>query len=655
MHPSPRNDPARPDLDAGPSVGSQRWLSLGVLAHVDAGKTSLTEALLHAGGALSQRGRVDDGTTQTDTMAMERRRGITIRTAVATFSIGDVTVNLVDTPGHPDFIAEVDRSLAVLDGAILVLSAVEGVQAQTIVLYRALRRLQVPVLFMINKIDRSGANPEHVLAAIRRRLTASLLPLGSVTDPGKVTAAYRPASWQDPAVKESITAGLADHDDELLQTWADGGSITPDLLWDRLGQLTRRGQIHPVLSGSAVTGAGVSEVVEVATALLPGEPADPGALVIGHVFTIDRSQGERVCLVRLRRGTLSVRDRVHLGRDRSGTISMLEIYEPGGAVGRDRVLPGQIARVHGLSEARIGDRIGSSAQDRVEPTFSAPALETVVIARDPDQQIALRGALNELADVDPLIGVRTDERQGAVRITVYGEVQQQVIAETLDAEHGIDVEFRATVVRCIERPAGRGEAVLRSGEPGHLFEATLGVMVEPIEPGAGVELVIAAPRQTIPLHVYSTLSEFESAMGGYLQPALAEGPHGWPVTDIRVTVTESDYNAPGPPAGHVRHTTERVVREAIQVAGTVVCDPIERFIIEAPVQSTSSVLGLLSRHRAVPEDTQPGQAIVTITGTLPTAEVDAVRRGLHSASHGEGIIEAHLDHYSPMRGRANPR
>ena len=149
---------ARPDA-ATAGGPTPRHLNLGVLAHVDAGKTSLTEALLHAGGAIDQMGGVDAGTTQTDTLALERARGITIRSAVATLRVGDVAVNLVDTPGHPDFIAEVDRSLAVLDGAVLVLSAVEGVQAQTVVLYRALRRLDVPVVLFVNKIDRSGAAP----------------------------------------------------------------------------------------------------------------------------------------------------------------------------------------------------------------------------------------------------------------------------------------------------------------------------------------------------------------------------------------------------------------------------------------------------------------------------------------------------------------
>src|SRR5438876_2129621 len=156
-----------------------RTLNLGILAHVDAGKTTLTERLLYAAGVIDEIGRVDHGNTQTDTLALERQRGITIKSAVVSFVIGDVTINLIDTPGHPDFIAEVERVLNVLDGAVLVISAVEGVQPQTRVLMRALQRLRVPTLLFVNKIDRAGAGYERVLEAISRRLGASIVPMGS--------------------------------------------------------------------------------------------------------------------------------------------------------------------------------------------------------------------------------------------------------------------------------------------------------------------------------------------------------------------------------------------------------------------------------------------------------------------------------------------
>src|SRR6185436_17233726 len=161
-----------------------RTLNLGILAHVDAGKTTLTERLLYAAGVIDEMGRVDDGTTQTDSLALERQRGITIKSAVVSFVVDDVTVNLIDTPGHPDFIAEVERVLSVLDGAVLVVSAVEGVQAQTRVLMRTLQRLRIPTLIFVNKIDRRGAGDERLLQAIASRLTPAIVPMGTVRQLG---------------------------------------------------------------------------------------------------------------------------------------------------------------------------------------------------------------------------------------------------------------------------------------------------------------------------------------------------------------------------------------------------------------------------------------------------------------------------------------
>ena len=169
---------------------SQKELNLGILAHVDAGKTTLTERLLYESGVIDAVGSVDRGTTQTDSLALERQRGITIKTAVASFALGDVHVNLIDTPGHPDFIAEVERVLDVLDGAVLVISAVEGVQPQTRILMRALQRLHVPTIMFINKIDRTGADPARVLRSISERLTSSVIAMGTVRAVGRRSASF---------------------------------------------------------------------------------------------------------------------------------------------------------------------------------------------------------------------------------------------------------------------------------------------------------------------------------------------------------------------------------------------------------------------------------------------------------------------------------
>src|SRR6266705_4563022 len=193
-----------------------RTLNLGILAHVDAGKTTLTERLLYAAGVIDEIGSVDDGNTQTDTLALERQRGITIKSAVVSFVIDDVTVNLIDTPGHPDFIAEVERVLNVLDGAVLVISAGEGIQPQTRVLMRALQRLRIPTLLFVNKIDRPGANTERVLRAISERLNLAIMSMGSTSALGTQDADFRPSGAGDAGFRARLADVLAERDDGIL-------------------------------------------------------------------------------------------------------------------------------------------------------------------------------------------------------------------------------------------------------------------------------------------------------------------------------------------------------------------------------------------------------------------------------------------------------
>ena len=239
-----------------------RTLNLGILAHVDAGKTTLSERLLFTAGAIDHVGSVDAGTTQTDSLDLERERGITIRSAVASFLVGDLAVNLVDTPGHPDFIAEVERVLAVLDGAVLVVSAVEGVQPQTPLLFRALQRLRVPTLIFVNKIDRAGADDGRILGELRRRLSPAVVAMEIVQGSGTRAAAVEPFGPEDPAYRMALTEVLAEHDEAIMSAYvADESSLSDQHLRNELGGQTRRGTVHPVYFGSASLGTGVGELL----------------------------------------------------------------------------------------------------------------------------------------------------------------------------------------------------------------------------------------------------------------------------------------------------------------------------------------------------------------------------------------------------------
>ncbi len=270
----------------------RRTLNLGILAHVDAGKTTLTERLLYAAGVIDEIGSVDAGTTQTDSLALERQRGITIKSAVVSFAIDGVTVNLIDTPGHPDFIAEVERVLSVLDGAVLVISAVEGVQPQTRVLMRALQRLRIPALLFVNKIDRAGAGEERVLRAISARLSPAIAAMGFTCGLGTRAAGFTPWGEHDAAARARLAEVLADRDERMLAAYVDDELAVPyGRLRRELAAQTRRALVYPVFFGSAATGAGVPPLMAGLTELLPagsgaaaellGAPGNPFPATLG--------------------------------------------------------------------------------------------------------------------------------------------------------------------------------------------------------------------------------------------------------------------------------------------------------------------------------------------------------------------------------------
>ncbi|MBN6051481.1 TetM/TetW/TetO/TetS family tetracycline resistance ribosomal protection protein [Nonomuraea sp. RK-328] len=645
-----------------------RTLNLGILAHVDAGKTSLTERLLHAAGVIDEVGRVDDGNTQTDTLALERRRGITIKSAVVSFAVGGVTVNLIDTPGHPDFIAEVERALGVLDGAVLVVSAVEGVQAQTRVLMRTLRRLGIPAIIFVNKIDRSGADPSRVLRAVAERLTPDAVPLGVVHGAGTREASFVPYGPRDAAFLSGLAETLADRDDALLADYVAGGpALSHDRLRRALADQTARARAYPVLFGSAVTGAGVDALMAGIEELLPAVAGDAGAPASGTVFKVERGPaGERVAYVRMLSGTLKVRDRVGFGPpgapdERSGRITGIRVFEHGTAGPRAALTAGRIGTVGGLPEARIGDEIhaagrpGSSSGARGGGWFAPPSLETVVVPAGPAERAALHAALAELAEQDPLIGLRQDDERQEISVSLYGEVQKEVVQATLAADYGLDVTFRETTTICVERPAATGEAVELLGQDGNPFTATVGLRVEPAPPGSGVAFHVRAELGTLPLFIYKSAGELAEAIGGTVRETLRQGPHGWEVVDCVVTMTRSGYVSPVSTARDFRLLTPLVLMSALRQAGTVVCEPVHRFHLEVPADTATQAVAALGRLRAVHAGTAWRGAWCELEGDIPAAEVHRLERQVPGLTRGEGVLETSFDRYRPVRGPAPVR
>jgi ribosomal protection tetracycline resistance protein len=629
-----------------------RTLNLGILAHVDAGKTSLTERLLFDAGVIGEIGSVDHGSTQTDTLALERQRGITIKSAVASFAAGDLNVSIIDTPGHPDFIAEVERVLAVLDGAVLVISAVEGVQAQTRVLMRALQRLRIPTLIFVNKIDRRGADTARVLAQIAARLTPAVIAMGLAVEEGARTASFVPHEYGDPAFGDKLAEQLAERSDRVLASVVDGTGLTARDLRRELGAQVRRAAILPVYLGSAITGAGVPELVAGLRTLLPGSRRDPDGAVSGLVFKVDRGPaGEKVAFVRMFGGTIAVRDRVPFGAGPEGRVTGVRVFGPGGAAVSERIAAGQIGQLWGLTGIRIGDAIGVSPPSAGGRHFAPPTLETVVVPDRAADRARMHSALTLLAEQDPLINLRQDEVRQEALLSLYGEVQKEIIQQTLAAEFGIAVGFSETTTLCIERLAGPGAAVERMSEHGNPFKATIGLRVDPGPAGSGVRFGLEIEPGALP-------RAFQQAIETTARETLRQGLHGWQVADCAIALTESGY-VPPPPTGwskfsssaaDFRNLTPLVVMAALREAGTAVCEPVHAFTIEAPADSIGVIMPALARMGAIPLGQRQAGSSVVIEGHIPAAAVRELQLLLPGLTGGEGVLEAAFDRYRPVRG-----
>ncbi|MEU1185932.1 translation factor GTPase family protein [Streptomyces sp. NPDC005820] len=624
-------------------------LNLGILAHVDAGKTSLTERLLHSAGIIDELGSVDAGSTRTDTLALERQRGITIKSAVVSFPVDDVTVNLIDTPGHPDFIAEVERVLGVLDGAVLVVSAVEGVQAQTRILLRTLRRLRIPTLVFVNKIDRRGAREGGVLRELTERLAVPVVPLATVSGIGTREAACHPAP-----VPVDV---LAEQDDDLLAAYVDG-TLTHRRIHAALRDLTRRTLVHPVCFGSAATGAGTPELIAAIKELLPRAEGDPDGPPSGSVFKVERGPaGEKIAYARLFSGTLRTRDRVPYG-DTAGKVTAISVFDHGTDVREETVTAGRIARLWGLTDIRIGDGIGAPHRES-GPMFAPPTLETVVVPGPDTDRRSLHLALTQLAEQDPLIGLRHDEVRQETSVSLYGEVQKEVVQATLADDYGLHVTFRGTTPLCVERPAGTGAAAEFIKKDANPFLATVGLRVDPAPPGTGVAFGLEVELGAMPY-------AFFKAVEDTVRATLGQGLHGWQVTDCAVTLTHCGY---WPRQSHAhqgfdksmsstgydfRGLTPLVLVEALRRAGTRVYEPLHRFRLEVPADTLGALLPVLAALRAVPRSTDTRGGRCLLEGVVPAARVHGLEQRVPGLTRGEGEWESAFDHYAPVVRGAVP-
>ncbi|MFL1673458.1 GTP-binding protein [Paenibacillus dendritiformis] len=621
-----------------------KTINIGIVAHVDAGKTSLTERLLYETKVIRELGGVDSGSTQTDSLELERRRGITIKASVVSFIVNEVKINLIDTPGHADFIAEVERAFGVLDGAVLVLSAVEGIQAQTKLLMAVLEKLAIPVILFVNKIDRSGAQPEAVFEAIRQRLSRSAIPLYGTVQAGTKQAdiVKKQCSNENAEFYAQCIELAADHDEQLLASYVYGGEISRFRIEETLTRLIREARVYPILAGSAMTGIGINELLEAITRFIPAPQPCADAPLSGVVFKIERaSSGEKIAYIRVFSGSFAVRQTIQVNRKQddgqieaaSFKVKRIQLFDRGRTADAASAGAGEFCKVWGLKEVRIGDVIGTWSERIRELHVAAPQMESRIEAVPKSGDHALYQALMNMAEEDPLIHLWRDEHHRETYIRLFGEVQKEVIEATLKEAYQLDVRFAETRIVCIEKPRGTGKAVEFMGAEGNPFYATVGFRIDPCEAGSGVTYRLEVELGSLPL-------AFQAAIEDTVYATLRQGLYGWEVTDIAVTLTHTGYASPVTVAGDFRKLVPLVLMEALSRAGTDVYEPIHEYELTIPAGSISSAMHRLAGLRALMTEPVMSGDTCLLTGTIPVKTAEAFKRSLHAITEGEGVFIA---------------
>ncbi len=614
--------------------------NIGIFAHVDAGKTTTTEQILYHSGRTRSLGSVDNGTALTDWLDVERERGISVRAAVTRFAWRDVAVNVIDTPGHVDFVAEVERSLRVMDGAVLIVSAAEGVQAQTEMIWQALRERGLPTIIFINKLDRVGADPQRVLAEVRRLLTDTAVPIQA---PDGVEAAYignsellelQPDQLPQHAVayKEQLLESAAEQDEWLLERYLSEQPIETDELAQWTWSRTREARIVPVLFGAANRGIGIEALMNVMVqgVLEPG--GDEQAAVSGVVFKLERDPlMGRMAYVRMYSGTIRNREAVrNATQDIEEKVSQIRKVDGQRSEDIGVLEAGDIAAVCGWNRVRIGDVIGDPAHVPGAQRMAVPLLTVKVRWRDPSDYPAIVAALQELADEDPLLDLQWLQEQRELHLKVMGPIQVEVLSHVMRSRFGLEVDFEAPSVIYKETPAGIGEGYVAYLAPKPCW-AILRFRIEPLERGSGLQYASLVRSDKL-------LESYQNEVERRVPEALQQGLRGWEVTDLKVTLVEGEH--------HIWHThpldfvvaTPMGIMDGLNRIGTKLLEPMLRFRLSVPEEVGGKVMHELLSMRGRFDTPVVRQERMELEGELPVATSLDFPARLGSMTKGRGVL-----------------
>jgi len=671
----------------------ERIRNVGVMAHIDAGKTTVTERILFFTGKRHKIGEVHDGEAAMDWMIQEQERGITITSAATTAYWRDHRINIIDTPGHVDFTAEVERSLRVLDGTVALFCAVGGVQPQAEAVWRQAEKYRVPRIAFVNKMDRAGADFERVVEEIREELGANavpvVIPIGvEGTFQGIVDLVHMRAVYYDDApqgatirveeipsdlvgaaraAEERMIERISEQDDQLMEKFIEGETPAPDEVVRAMRKATIDGRFIPVLCGAAFKNKGVRLLLDGIVDYLPS-PADLPPIIgastesneelIRHpnddaplaalAFKVqaDKHMG-KLTYVRVYSGVLKAGAQVYnASRDKVQRIGRLFEMHANDREAIEQLRSGQVGAVVGLAETHTGDTICSKEHpillESIE--FPAPVIGVAVSPASREDRDKLSAALHRLAEEDPTFVVRSDPETHEVVISGMGELHLEIIVDRLKREFNVavhadrpQVAYRETILAPVEHEYRH---VKQTGGRGQYAHAVF--RVEPTDPGTGFQYedTITGGKIT---------REFLNAIERGIVDEMAEGPYaGFPMVDINVTVTDGSMHDVDSSEQAFRTCGRMGFREACLEAGLTLLEPVMSVEVTAPEEYTGAVTGSLcsKRGRVLGMDTKAGAAV--LRGRVPLAEMFGYASELRNLTSGRGTFTMHFEHYEAV-------
>ena len=613
-------------------------INLGIVAHADAGKTTLTEQILYQTGAIRSAGSVDDGTASTDTLEIERRRGISVKTACASVVWKGTRLNLIDAPGHSDFLSEVERTLSVLDAAVLVVSSVEGVQPQTRMLIESFRRAKLPCFLFCNKLDRVGSDWKRAVEEAEALFGASCLPLTGAE--GEGTDSCRVRALDPGSPEQAEAAVVACGDDALLEEYLEQGGA-PKSLAEHLRAAVGEARLVPVLCGASKYGLGVPELLDALASLGPEAKADAPDFC-ARVYRVEHEGAlGKAAYVRVFSGTLRSRQAVETdsGEEKVTRIRRVEGRKFQDA---DSVGAGEIAVLSGRSSLRAGDLLGKPVPGLREYRLAEPLMLVKAQPETPDRLPELAAALQKLCDEDPTLGMEWNREKREVWVRVSGVIQLEVLEALLEERWNVKASFGKPSVIYRETPAAAAEGFEAYLSPKPCW-AVVKLWIEPLPRGSGFRYESKVSPGRLP-------TRYQAHIETAVPRALVQGLHGWQVTDLKVTLADGE--------SHHVHThpldffvaTPMAVMDGLRRAGTKLLEPMVRGEFTAPEESLGKTVSLLVAHRARFESPQMEAGRFRLEAVLPASETVDLPAEFAAATGGNGVYGSRFSHYEECPG-----